>query len=257
MFKIRKEQKDTGVLRSPKRSGRGPHKPVDDFDQTVIRNKIQEFYTVRRQLPTLKSLHEVLKTDVDFPGSLNLLRKEVLNLGYRWKRTKDNRKVLVEKPAIICQRLTFYNRKQDLEQKGFRLVYIDETWIDTAYTAKQCWQSKDTDGVLSPCNRGQRLIVVHAGSEDGFIPGARLIYKAALSTGDYHNEMNAKNFTKWLEEMLLPNLDGPSAIVMDNASYQTMQYDKCPTSNTRKADIQVLTKKKSCFKLILVHMYRI
>ena len=41
VFKIRKEQMDTGVLRSPKRSGRGPYKPVDDFDQTVIRNKIQ------------------------------------------------------------------------------------------------------------------------------------------------------------------------------------------------------------------------
>ena len=127
-----------------------------------------------------------------FPGSLNLQREEVLNLGYGWKRTKDNRKVLVEKQVIICQRLTFYNRKQDLEQNGFRLVYIDETWIDTAYTAKRCWQSKDTDGVLSPCNRVERLIVVHAGSKDGFIPGARLIYKAALSTGDYHNEMNAK-----------------------------------------------------------------
>ena len=56
---------DTGVLRSPKRSGRGSYKPVDGFDQTVIRNKIQEFYIVRRQLPTLKSLHEVLKTDVE------------------------------------------------------------------------------------------------------------------------------------------------------------------------------------------------
>ena len=89
VFKIRKKQIKTGVLRSPKSSGRGPYKPVDDFNQTVIRNNVQEFYTVRRQLPTVKSLHEVLKTDVD----LNLLRKEVLNLGYRWKRTKDNRKV--------------------------------------------------------------------------------------------------------------------------------------------------------------------
>ena len=208
VFKIRKEQVNTGVLRSPKCSGRGPYKLVDDFDQTVISIKIQEFYTVRRQLPTLKSLHEVLKTDVDFPGSFNWLRKEVLNLGYRLKRTKDNRKVLVEEPAIICQRLTIYNRKQDLEQNGFRLVYINETWIDTAYTAKRCWQSKDTDGVLSPCNRGQRLIVVHAVYEDRFIPGARLIYKAALCTGDYRNEMNKKNFTKWLEEMLLPNPPG-------------------------------------------------
>ena len=61
VFKIRKEQMDMGVLRSPKRSGRGPYKPDDDFDQTVIRNKIQVFYIVRRQLSTLKSLHEALK----------------------------------------------------------------------------------------------------------------------------------------------------------------------------------------------------
>ena len=59
---------DTGVLRSPKRLGWGPYKPVDDFDQTVIRNKIKEFYTVHRQLPTLKSLYEVLKTDVEKKG---------------------------------------------------------------------------------------------------------------------------------------------------------------------------------------------
>ena len=48
--------------------------------------------------------------------------------------------------------------------------------------------------------------------------------------------------------MLLPNLDGPSAIVMDNASFYSMQSDKCPTSNTRKADIQVLTKEKILFQ---------
>ena len=60
VFKIRKELMDTGVLRSPKRSSKGPYKPVDYFDLTVISNKIQEFYTVCRQLPTLKNLHEVL-----------------------------------------------------------------------------------------------------------------------------------------------------------------------------------------------------
>ena len=106
-------------------------------------------------------------------------------------------------------------------------------------------ESKDTDGVLLPCNRGQRLIVDHAGSEDVFIPGARLIYKVALYTGDYHNEMNAKNFTKWLEKMLLPNLDGPSAIVMDIPAIIQCSPTSVQQSNTRKADIQVLTKEKN------------
>ena len=42
---------------------------------------------------------------------------------------------------------------------------------------------------------GQRLIVAHAGGEDGFIPGAFLMYNAKSKRGDYHNEMNAENVT--------------------------------------------------------------
>jgi hypothetical protein len=51
--RIRKEKSDTGMLLSPpKTRNREPRKPVDDFDRCAIRNKIHEFYTVRRQLPT-------------------------------------------------------------------------------------------------------------------------------------------------------------------------------------------------------------
>ena len=125
-----------------------------------------------------------------------------------------------------------------LEQEGYNFVFIDETWIDTACTAKYCWQSATTDGVAAPANRGQRLIVVHGGSKEGFVPGALLIYKASSASGDYHSEMNGANFLKWMQEKLLPNLKTKSAIVMDNASYHSVQTDKCPTSTTWKADIQ-------------------
>ena len=89
-------------------------------------------------------------------------------------------------------------------------------------------------------NRGQRLIIVHAGSRTGFINGAKLIYKSSSSTGDYHREMNSNNFTKWLKEMLIPNLPPHSAVVMDNASYHTTQAQKCPTSSSRKDQIKVI-----------------
>ena len=52
-------------------------------------------------------------------------------------------------------------------------------------------------------------------------------------------KLNAGNFGKWAEELLLPNLDQPCAIVMDNASYPSVKTDRAPTSSTRKADIQV------------------
>lgn len=237
--RLRKEKDSTGQLLSPERRQRGSYKPVDDFDRSVIRNKVHEFYAVRRQLPTLANLHVALVEDISYPASRSTLRKTLHELGFRWKKTKDNRHVLIEKSNVISLRLNFFKRKHELEAIGYRLVYIDETWIDTSYCAKACWQGLSTSGVVAPCNKGQRLIVVHAGSRDGFVPGACLIYKASASTGDYHKQMDGNNFTKWLTTQLLPNLEEPSAIVMDNASYHSVQLDKCPNSTTRKAEIKV------------------
>lgn len=118
-------------------------------------------------------------------------------------------------------------------------MYIDETWLDSGYTQRKCWQGPDMKGVCPPY-RGKRLIVVHAGSRTGFVQGTKLVYKASCSTGDYHNEMDGPQFIKWIREQLLPNLGEKSAIVMDNASYHSMKADKCPTSSTKKEDIKVI-----------------
>ena len=81
---------------------------------------MQDFYTVRRQLPTLINLHSVLKTDmIAYLGSITTLRKTVRKLGFRWKKKNDNRKVLVEKPSIVSLRLNYYRRKKELEDLGF------------------------------------------------------------------------------------------------------------------------------------------
>ena len=63
VLRVRREKKETGVLLSPTRSKRGPYKEVDDFDQSVIRNEINKFYTFRKQLPTLRALHQVMTDD--------------------------------------------------------------------------------------------------------------------------------------------------------------------------------------------------
>ena len=134
------------------------------------------------------------------------------------KKTNDNQKV-------VSERLNFYKRKE-LGDVGFTLVFIDKTWIDTACCSKRCWQGPSTGGLVQPVSKAQRLIVVNACSKDGFLPGAQLIYNASCSTGDYHSEMNGANFMKWAQQQLLPNLDFPSAIVMNNASYHSTKMDK-------------------------------
>ena len=56
IFRVRKELRETGTLLSPQSSKRGQFKPVDDFDEVVIRNNVQGFYTHRHQLPTINNL---------------------------------------------------------------------------------------------------------------------------------------------------------------------------------------------------------
>ncbi|KAM3964278.1 LOW QUALITY PROTEIN: uncharacterized protein ACR2FA_001768 [Aphomia sociella] len=72
----------------------------------------------------------------------------------------------------------------------------------------------------------------------GFIPNAQLIFKSQSKSGDYHDDINRDNFTKWLKEMLLPNLPPQSIVVMDNASYHTVAVNKAPTMSSSKATMQ-------------------
>ena len=60
-LRVRKELRETGTLSSPQR---GQYKPLDDFDEFVIRNNVQEFNTHRHQLPTINNLLSVLKSDI-------------------------------------------------------------------------------------------------------------------------------------------------------------------------------------------------
>ncbi|XP_046686779.1 piggyBac transposable element-derived protein 3-like [Homalodisca vitripennis] len=71
-----------------------------------------------------------------------------------------------------------------------KIFYLDETWIDSNLTFQRCWQSLEVDGVLPDMNAANRVIVLDIGSQDGFLKGGRLIYKANCSTGEYHGQMN-------------------------------------------------------------------
>ena len=71
--------------------------------------------------------------------------------------------------------------------------------------------------------------------------------------GDYHKEMNKTVFMHWFEHKLLPALEAPSVIVLDNASYHNTRSDNAitPTSASRKSDMQQwLTKKGIEFEIL-------
>jgi predicted O-methyltransferase YrrM len=62
--------------------------------------------------------------------------------------------------------------------------------------------------------------------------------------------MNAEIFQKWFVE-LLNNLEEPSVVVMDNASYHSTLVENYPKSNWKKADVQKwLNEKNVKFSLL-------
>ena len=55
--------------------------------------------------------------------------------------------------------------------------------------------------------------------------------------------MNSEKFDVLLRGKLIPTLPPKSVVVIDNASYHSVQEDKCPTQSSRKAYMQAwLTK---------------
>lgn len=212
---------------------------VDEFDLGVVRRKIHEFYSMKKEIPTLQKLLLVLQEEIDFKGSRETLRKILRKIGFRYKKTQSNRKVLIERNDISAWRATYLQKikKNELgEQKP--IVYLDETYIHSSHTVGRTWQSDDMDGVLNPVSKGSRWIIVHAGGEKGFVPNALLTFKSNTKSGDYHHEMNNANFKKWVIEKLLPNLHEDTIIVMDNAPYHSICINKCPNLNTKKGDMQ-------------------
>lgn len=49
--------------------------------------------------------------------------------------------------------------------------------------------------------------------------------------------MNSRNFMKWVETQLIPNLPAKSVLVVDNAPYHNVRTQASVTSATKKADM--------------------
>ncbi|GBP58671.1 hypothetical protein EVAR_97074_1 [Eumeta japonica] len=206
---------------------------VDDFYMGVIRRKVHEFYSAKKEIPTIKKLLETLKTEINYTGQRETLRKLFYKLGFRFKKTKSNRKVLMKRNEVSAWRAR-YLREVDKNNKSPNprpLIYLDETYIHSSHTSGKCWQGEGIEGVLEPVSKGQRYIIVHAGGDAGFVKNALTVFKSNTKSGDYHDDMNSANFKKWVIEKLVPNLIEPSIIVMDNAPYHRVCVNKVPNSN--------------------------
>jgi len=249
---------------------RSIHRPVtglDDFNMCVVRRLVYNFHFEHKRLPTTELLLDQLKDRIDFKGGKSSLRSILKTLGFTWRRTQNNRKLLIEHEDIREKRITFLRQIKRFREQGRPIIYLDETYIHSNHHASLSWSDNSTKGFRAPISKGDRLIIIHAGGEQGFVPNALTIWKANSHSGDYHDNVNTDMFIKWLNERLLPNLEPRSVIVIDNAPYHNTQVDKAPTTKSRKQDMKDwLTKHNvpfsddmfvpELYKLVLLHKPR-
>lgn len=226
---------------------RGRKKLILDEDvQYAIRRKIHSFY-FKNELPTIKKIIGVVAEDDTLPKiSRDVLLRTLRQMNFRF--LKRNRKsLLVEKNEIVVWRRNYLEKIRQYRQEGRKIYYMDETWLNEGHTVQKVWQDLNiqskrqafleglSTGLKAPSGKGRRLIITHIGSETGFLDGGLEIFQSK-KTNDYHEEMDAAHFEKWLSQ-ILNKIEPGSVIVMDNAPYHSRRLEKLPTTSWRKGDI--------------------
>lgn len=140
--------------------------------------------------------------------------------GIRSAQLKESERIVILRRQYL--RLKRFNRDDngDINRPE---VYLDESYINKNHSNDNTWFFEEDDIIIGkPTGKGDRLIIVNAITKDGWIPNAKLVFKASKKTGDYHSNINWDNFSEWFQEKLLKNIPENSLIIMDNAPYHNV-----------------------------------
>lgn len=131
----------------------------------------------------------------------------------------------------------------DNDRNEYVIVYMDESYIHQHHTTGRTWGTPGERIIRTGGGKGTRCIILHAITKHGllFHDGAQRIkddtheigrkrrtaewvFVGPVKKGDYHKNMNEKNFEIWVEKRLIPLFEicfpGKRMIlVMDNAPY--------------------------------------
>lgn len=228
------------VFRTPgkKRTGKRNITGLTCSEICVVKRCIHNFHRTEKELPTTHRLLKKLRRVIGYKGSATSLRTILKRLGFKFEksyRQTDTKKILIESANIRLKRIEFLKKLSKYRQEGRPIIYTDESYVDSSHTKPK---KKENLSHL------QRVGIIHAGSENGFVPNALLLSKADTKTADY-NKMKHKNYEKWLHTKLIPNLPENSVVVVDNGSYHTKLDERVPTSNSSKSDMEAWLREKN------------
>lgn len=225
------EYKKQGTVSSPNKKINKPAivNKIDDFDKNAIRQLIHNFWR-NREIPTIPKILNAINQDETLPNFKRTSFQMVLK-DLQFEYVKKNRNsALLEREDLITWRRDYLAKIRHYRSQNRPIYYLDETWVNAGETHSITWKdttvtsSRDaflkglTTGQKEPSGKGKRLIVLHIGSTDGFVPRGLLCFESKTNSTDYHDEMNGDTFYEWFARTL-PLLKKNAVIVMDNASY--------------------------------------
>lgn len=218
----------------------------DDVKMNTVRLHVHSFW-FNKTIPTLDKILQVIKYDHTLPDISRMnLQRLLKSMDFVYTKRSRN-SALIEKDEIVLWRRRYLENIRKYREEGRHLYYLDETWVNAGDCTSKTWVDKTiksprdaflqglTTGSQNPLGKGKRLIVLHIGSEDGFVPGGLLCFESKKTT-DYHEEMNGDTFYNWMTNVI-PRLKQNCVIIMDNAPYHSAKKEKIPSTTTKKADI--------------------
>jgi len=96
--------------------------------------------------------------------------------------------VLTERQDLLVWRQNYLYDIRKFREEGRTIYYLDETWINAGDCVEKLWVDKTvkskhdvfnrglTTGATNPTGKGQRLIILHIGSHNGFVDGVLLCF---------------------------------------------------------------------------------
>jgi hypothetical protein len=198
-----------------------------------LRDIVYKMYAAKEHV-TIDSIKIRFSQEVpEFKCCLRSINTWLHKIGFKFKK-RGNRKFLTELPSIRHKRTSFLRKYvTEKAENNYKPVFIDETWVFSKGGNRNAWQDGTLQTESKKTGDGVRYIVVHAGNENGFVENAGLIFNSKSKKGDYHDNMNVENFQNWFKTQLIPNLEEPSLIIMDNASYHSQLGEPIPCKGAR------------------------
>lgn len=248
VWRIVSENDNYDSISVPLEKGSKPY-AVDESVKTICQDTIRS-YNINRKHLSIRLLVGILNDEYNITVARETLRRCL----FRWKiihGSVQRYTALRERNYVVRARREYLTKKMIINRDRVPLVYIDESYINKNHSGSDaswyCCNWKNDPRldksfgpyINKPSGKGERLIMLNAVTENGWVDGARLVFQAKSRSGDYHGSMDEENFTKWFKFQLLPNISENSVIVMDNASYHNMFFDD---------DVPPLTSKKALLK---------